>query len=129
MKAKSYIFYRLRFTVGDITKKESDKKAKRSFKSAAFALGISVLADALDYLAAPLFSIPIIGDVFDIITTGLLYSITKSKVSVVMNLAEFIPFVGDFLPVYTVSTLIWILREYGYESFIRKLLGLISNRR
>jgi hypothetical protein len=80
-------------------------------------------------LAAPLFSIPIIGDVFDVITTGLLYAITKSKVSVIMNLAEFIPFVGDFLPVYTVSTMIWIMREYGYESSIRKLLGLISNKR
>jgi len=46
-----------------------------------------------------------------------------------MNLAEFIPFVGDFLPVYTVSTLIWIMREYGYESLVNKLLALISNRR
>ncbi|MDW0297241.1 MAG: hypothetical protein QN784_02170, partial [Nitrososphaeraceae archaeon] len=80
------------------------------------------------YLAAPLFSIPIIGDVFDVITTGLLYSITKSKVAVIMNLAEFIPFV-DFLPVYTVSTLVWIMREHGYESFFKKLLALISNKR
>lgn len=106
-----------------------NKKTKRSFRTAAFALEISIIADALDYLVAPLFSIPIIGDVFDIITTGLLYSLTKSKVSVIMNLAEFIPFVGDFLPVYTVSTLIWIIREYGYESFFRKLLALISNKR
>ena len=51
----------------------------------------------MDYLAAPLFSIPVIGDVFDVIVTELLYSITKSKVSIIMNLAEFIPFV-DFLP-------------------------------
>lgn len=114
--------------MGKITKKETGKKSKRSFRTAALALGISIIADVLDYLVAPLFSIPIIGDVFDVITTGLLYSITKSKVSVIMNLAEFIPFVGDFLPVYTVSTLIWILREYGYESSIRKLLRLISNK-
>lgn len=80
-------------------------------------------------MAAPIFSMPIIGDVFDIIVAGVLYSLTKSKVLVIMNLAEFIPFVGDFLPVYTVSTLIWILREYGYEIFIRRLLGLISNSR
>ena len=113
----------------EITRKETNRKTKRSFKSAAFALGISIIADSMDYLAAPLFSIPIIGDVFDVITTGLLYSITKSKVSVIMNLAEFIPFVGDFLPVYTVSTLIWIMREYGYESFFKKLLILISNKR
>ena len=113
----------------EITNKETNKKTKRSFRIAALALGISIIADALDYLVAPLFSIPIIGDVFDVITTGLLYSITKSKVAVIMNLAEFIPFVGDFLPVYTVSTLVWILREYGYESFFKKLLALISNKR
>jgi len=113
--------------MGEITKK-TNKKTKRSFRTAVLALGISIMSDAMDYLAAPLFSIPIIGDVFDVITTGLLYTITKSKVSVIMNLAEFIPFVGDFLPIYTVSTLIWILREYGYESSIRKLLGLISNK-
>lgn len=108
--------------------KNTNKKNKPTFRTAALALGISIVADALDYLAAPLFSIPVIGDMFDVITTGLLYSITKSKVSVIMNLAEFIPFV-DFLPVYTVSTLIWIMREYGYESSARKLLGLIPNKR
>lgn len=113
--------------MGEITKKKN-KKTRPSFRTAGLALGISIISDALDYLAAPLFSIPIIGDVFDVITTWLLYSITKSKVSVIMNLAEFIPFVGDLLPVYTVSTLIWILREYGYETFIRKILGLISNK-
>jgi hypothetical protein len=105
------------------------RKSKRSFTTAALALGIAIVADALDYLAAPLFSVPIIGDVFDVITTWMLYSITKSKVSVILNLTEFIPFVGDFLPVYTVSTLIWIIREYGYESLVNKLLALISSRR
>ncbi|HEX5573032.1 MAG TPA: hypothetical protein VFX26_00745 [Nitrososphaeraceae archaeon] len=114
--------------MGEIIRK-TNKEPRRSFRTAAVALGISIISDALDYLAAPLFSTPVIGDVFDVITTGILYSITKSKVSVVMNLAEFIPFVGDFLPVYTVSTLIWIVREYGYESSIRKLLGMISNKR
>ena len=108
--------------------KKTNKKNTPTFRTAARALGISIVADAMDYLAAPLFSIPVIGDMFDVITTGLLYSITKSKVSVIMNLAEFIPFV-DFLPVYTVSTLIWIMREYGYESSVRKLLGLLSNKR
>jgi hypothetical protein len=109
--------------------KKPNKKNSRDFRTAVLALGISIIADALDYLIAPVFSIPVIGDVFDVITTGLLYSITKSKVSVIMNLAEFIPFVGDFLPVYTVSTLIWILREYGYDSTVRKLLELLSNKR
>jgi hypothetical protein len=115
--------------MGQIIKNKTNKKTKRSFSAAALALLISVIADALDYLPAPLFGIPIIGDVFDVIITGLLYSITKSKVSVIMNLTEFIPFVGDFLPVYTVSTLIWIMREYGYESFFEKLLALISTKR
>lgn len=113
--------------MGEITKRQSNRKTKRSFRTAALALGVSVLADALDYVAAPLFSTPIIGDVFDIITTGLLYSITKSRVSVILNLAEFIPFV-DFLPVYTVSTLIWIMREYGLEPFFKNLLALMSNK-
>lgn len=115
--------------MGNITKKDTNKKSRGSFTTAAFALVISIIADGLDYFAAPLFSLPIIGDVFDVTTVGLLYSITKSKVSVIMNLAEFIPFVGDFLPTYTVSTLIWIIREYGYESLVNRLLALISNRR
>jgi len=110
-------------------KKKSDRKNKSSFEIAALALLISVIADALDYVAAPLFDTPIIGDIFDVVTTGLLYSITKSKVSVILNLAELIPFVGDFLPVYTVSTLIWIMREYGLEPFFKNLLALISNKR
>ena len=113
--------------MGNITKKDTNKKSRGSFTTAAFALVISIIADGLDYFAAPIFSLPIIGDVFDVITMGLLYSITKSKVSVVLNLAEFIPFV-DFLPVYTVSTLIWIMREYGLEPFFKNLLALMSNK-
>jgi len=92
------------------------------------ALGISIVADTLDYLAAPIFGVPIIGDVFDVIVSGLLYSITRSKVSLVMNLAEFIPFLGDFLPVYTVSTLIWIVREQGGINLvlIRRIIEVLS---
>ena len=83
-----------------------------SFKDKALAaLGVSVIADALDYFAAPIFSAPIVGDVFDSFITGLLYSITKSKLSTAINMAEFIPFIGDFLPVYTLSTLMWISKE------------------
>lgn len=95
----------------------------------AFALTISIMADLLDYIAAPALSMPIIGDMFDFIVISFLYSITKSKVSFVINLAEFIPFLGDFLPVYTVSTIIWILRESGYDGQItaKQLLRLLSN--
>lgn len=95
------------------------------------ALGISIVADILDYLAAPIFGVPIIGDVFDVIVSGLLYGITRSKVSLIMNLAEFIPLLGDFLPVYTVSTLIWIVREQGGINLvlIRRIIAVLSNGR
>ena len=94
------------------------------------ALGISIVADILDFLAAPIFGVPIIGDIFDVIVTGLLYLITRSKVSVIMNLAEFIPFLGDFLPVYTVSTILWIARDQEFDKLvtIRKIFNLFSNK-
>jgi hypothetical protein len=93
----------------------------------ALALTISIVADLLDYTAAPLLGMPIIGDIFDLVIMSMLYSITKSKVSFIMNLAEFIP-LGDFLPVYTASTIIWILRESGYDGLFiaRRLLRLLS---
>jgi hypothetical protein len=80
------------------------------------ALAISIVSDALDYFAAPLFDIPVIGDVFDVITTSLLYSITRSKVSTAINTIEFIPIIGDFIPIYTISTLLWISRESKKEN-------------
>ncbi len=87
-------------------------KEGKSFRGKALAaLGISITADALDYFAAPIFSTPIIGDILDSFTTSLLYSITKSKLSTAINMAEFIPFIGDFIPVYTLSTLMWISKE------------------
>jgi hypothetical protein len=55
--------------------------------------------------------LPVVGDIADLIVTGLLYRITKSKVTVVINAIEFIPFIGDFAPTYTISTLLWILNE------------------
>jgi len=82
-------------------------------------------------LAAPIFGVPIIGDVFDVIVSGLLFSITRSKVLLIMNLAEFIPFLGDFLPVYTISTLMWILREQKEENkldLLKRVARLLSNK-
>ncbi len=88
------------------------QKGEVSFtRRAISALGISIVADALDYIAAPIFDAPILGDVFDVFVTGLLYSITRSKISTALNTIEFIPFVGDFIPTYTLSTLMWIVRE------------------
>lgn len=108
------------------------KKQKRRFFKirVTLALGISIVADILDYLAAPIFGVPILGDIFDVIVTGLLYLITRSKVSVIMNLAEFIPFFGDFLPVYTVSTMLWVIRDQEFDKIliIRKMINLFSNK-
>ena len=96
----------------------------------AYALTISLIADLLDYIGAPVLGVPIIGDLFDFIVISYLYSITKSKVVLVINLAEFIPFIGDILPVYTVSTIIWILRESGYDDLItaKQVLRYVSMR-
>jgi hypothetical protein len=89
-------------------------KPDESFgRRAAAALGLAIVADALDYFAAPLFSAPILGDIFDSIVTSMLYSITRSKMSTAINMVEFIPFVGDLVPVYTLSTLLWISKELG----------------
>ncbi|MDQ3840130.1 MAG: hypothetical protein M3297_12780 [Thermoproteota archaeon] len=89
-------------------------KSDQSFgRRAAAALGLSIVADTLDYFMAPLFSAPIVGDIFDSIVTSMLYSITRSKMSTAINMIEFIPFVGDLVPVYTLSTLLWISKELG----------------
>jgi hypothetical protein len=84
-----------------------------SFKSRAVsALIISIIGDLVDFIAAPVFDMPIAGDMFDVLLTSLLYRITRSKVSTVINMLELIPFVGDLIPTYTLSTIIWILREW-----------------
>jgi hypothetical protein len=88
---------------------------------AAAAMIISVIADALDYFAAPLFDVPVIGDVFDVITTSILYSITKSKISTAINTIELIPVIGDFVPTYTLSTLLWISRELKKRNKIKRV--------
>jgi len=86
------------FSMDKIIRKESNKKTMPNVITTAFALGISVTADLLDFIGAPIFALPIIGDVFDVLISGLLYSVTKSKVSLIMNLAEFIPFCGGLFP-------------------------------
>ncbi len=83
---------------------------------AAAALGISVVADALDYVASPIFSMPLLGDVADIFVSTVLYSLTKSKKGAVINAVEFIPVVGDFIPAYTISTLLWIRGEVSKKN-------------
>lgn len=91
---------------------------KDAFKRRALtALGIAVGADILDYIAAPVFAVPLIGDAFDALTIALLYNVTKSKFSTTLNMMEFIPIVGDLLPVYTVSTIAWIIKEVAEMYF------------
>ncbi len=93
----------------------SQKRSERSDLSfeirATTALGISIVVDALDYIGAPIFALPIIGDVVDTAVMAVLYRLTGSKTSAAINFIEFIPFIGDMIPAYTISTLIWILRE------------------
>ncbi|MDQ3976088.1 MAG: hypothetical protein M3264_06155 [Thermoproteota archaeon] len=43
--------------------------------------------------------------------TGLLYGVTRSKHSTLLNLVEFVPVIGDFVPAYTISAIVWIYSE------------------
>jgi hypothetical protein len=89
-----------------------DKRVEIPFRlRAASALGISIAADIRDYVAAPIFAMPLIGDAADAFISVVLYSITRSKKAAAINALEFIPVIGDFVPVYTLSTLIWIYEE------------------
>jgi len=99
--------------------KTQKPKSDLSFQARAIsALGISAIADVLDYAGAPIFALPIIGDVTDVIVMTLLYRLTGSKTSAAINTIELIPFIGDFIPTYTITTLMWILRELGRRNNI-----------
>ena len=80
-------------------------------RKALTALGVSVIADILDYIAAPIFAVPVVGDIFDVVTIALLYNITKSKFASTLDMIEFVPVIGDLLPVYTLATIAWIIKE------------------
>jgi hypothetical protein len=109
--------------------KKENKHQPGSFKlRATSALGISLIADLLDYIAAPVFDMPVIGDIFDVITTSLLFRITGSKLATGINTIEFIPFIGDLIPIYTISTLIWIIRELRKEEEEENKVVGIGNR-
>ena len=99
-----------------VNKYDDSKYCRTTFKlRAASALAISLIGDLLDYIAAPIFDVPLVGDIFDVILTSLLFRITRSKVSTAINTLEFIPFVGDLIPTYTLSTVIWIMRQWRKE--------------
>ncbi len=95
-----------------ISQKKSKQQSDLPFEiRATAALGIAVVADALDYIGAPMFALPVVGDVADAIVLALLYRLTGSKTSTAISSIEFIPVIGDMIPAYTISTLLWILRE------------------
>ena len=93
-----------------ISQKTSNQSDLSFEVRATAALGISVVADVLDYIGAPIFALPIVGDVVDAVVMAILYHLTGSKTSTAINSIEFIPVIGDMIPAYTVSTLLWILR-------------------
>jgi hypothetical protein len=93
-----------------ISQKKSNKSDMHFEVRATAALGISIVADVLDYIGAPIFALPIAGDVIDAIVMAMLYNLTGSKTSTAINSIEFIPVIGDMVPIYTISTLLWILR-------------------
>lgn len=92
------------------------------------ALSISIVADALDYIGAPIFALPIAGDIVDAIVMAMLYRLTGSKTSTAINSIELIPLIGDMIPAYTISTLLWILRESYKRKDNESLLMTQSNR-
>lgn len=74
-------------------------------------LSLSLIADVLDFVGGPILGIPPIGDIPNAIITGILYALTGSKKSAAINSIKFIPFIGDFIPVYTLTSLMWIYKE------------------
>jgi hypothetical protein len=98
-----------------ISQKRSEKSDLSFEVRATTALGISIVVDALDYIGAPIFALPIVGDVVDTAVMAILYRLTGSKTSTAINAIEFIPFIGDMIPAYTISTLLWILRESSHR--------------
>src|ERR671926_1476972 len=78
------------------------------WKRSLFALVISIIADTLVFLGEPILSVPLIGDIPKAFVTGLLFVITRNKRSAAINLIKFIPIIGDFIPTYTITTLMWI---------------------
>ncbi len=109
-----------------ISQKESEASGLSFEVRATTALGISIVVDALDYIGAPIFALPIVGDVVDAAVMAVLYRLTGSKTSAAINSLEFIPFIGDMIPAYTISTLLWILRESSHRR--KQERGLLTSQ-
>ena len=111
-----------------ISQKKSNQSDLPFGVRATAALGISIVVDALDYIGAPLFALPIAGDIVDAMVMAILYRLTGSKTSTAINSIEFIPLIGDMIPAYTISTLLWILRTSYKTKDNDSLLMNQSNR-
>jgi hypothetical protein len=93
-----------------------DLRKKLFLSRALSALGISVIADVIDFIGGPILTIPPIGDIPNALVTGLLFAITRNKRSAAINLIKFIPIVGDYIPTYTITTLMWIYTEWSKKN-------------
>ena len=111
-----------------ISQKKSNQSDLPFGVRATAALGISIVVDALDYIGAPLFALPIAGDIVDATVMAILYRLTGSKTSTAINSIEFIPLIGDMIPAFTISTLLWILRTSYKTKDNDNLLMNQSNR-
>lgn len=83
-------------------------------------LGIAVISDMLDYFGA---GIPLVGDVLDLLTVGLLFPYIGIETG--LGLIELVPG-ADFLPTYTALALWTIWREYQDHG---QLTGLDISRK
>ena len=94
---------------------------------ALFALMISIIGDTLDFIGAPILSVLPVGDIPNAFVTALLFAITRNKRSTAINLIKLIPVIGDFIPIYTITTLMWICKEARKANWVdmHKLVSLL----
>jgi hypothetical protein len=68
-----------------ISQKRSEPSGLSFEFRATTALGISIVVDALDYIGAPIFALPIVGDVVDAAVMTVLYRLTGSNIYTIMD--------------------------------------------
>lgn len=105
-----------------------DLRKKLFLSRALLALGISVIADVVDFIAGPILTIPPIGDIPNALVTGLLFAITRNKRSAAINLIKFIPIVGDYIPTYTITTLMWIYTQWSKKNEVLEYPSLKGSK-
>ena len=88
---------------------------------AATALVLSVVADVMEFLEIPLLAVPFIGEIPTVAVGGALFAITRNKRSAALNLIKLIPVLGSIVPIYTITTLIWIYSESRKQKYKKVL--------